>query len=107
MKETLANSAAPLPGQFLAIYEFASQMITDIVLCEDGHAQERSLLDQVIDKVRAGDLWVADRNFSVKHVLLSIADCGGYLPSVPWRGDRNCRHSPTKVNNHRRLRVWP
>lgn len=78
LKETRANSAAPLPGQSLAVYEYASQMITDIVLCEDGHAQERSMLDQIVVKVRAGDLWVADRNFCVKHFMLSMADSGGH-----------------------------
>src|SRR6185503_3890690 len=31
--------------------------------CEDGHAQERSLLDQVIPTIQAGQLLIADRNF--------------------------------------------
>jgi hypothetical protein len=78
LKETRANSAAPLPGQSLAVYEYSSQMIADIILCEDGHAQERSMLDPIVEKVRANDLWVADRNFCVKHFLLSIADRDGF-----------------------------
>jgi hypothetical protein len=31
--------------------------------CEDGHAQERSLLGQVLETVQAHDLWIQDRNF--------------------------------------------
>ena len=44
-----------------------------MVLCEDGHAQERSLLDQVLELVRAGDLWIDDRNFCTTNFLFGIA----------------------------------
>jgi hypothetical protein len=79
LEETRYDSAAPLPGQSLVVYEPSVQMATDIVLCEDGHAQERSLLDQVVGKIRERDLWMADRNFCVKHFLLSIAERGGFF----------------------------
>jgi IS4 transposase len=73
LKETRNDSAAPLPGQSLVVYEPAVQMATDVILCEDGHAQERSLLDQVLNKIRQRDVWMADRNFCVKWFLLAIA----------------------------------
>lgn len=79
LKETRHDSAAPLPGQSLVVYEPAVQMATDIILCEDGHAQERSLFDQVLDKIRERDLWMADRNFCVKWFLLAIAKRGGFF----------------------------
>jgi hypothetical protein len=79
LKETRHDSAAPLPGQSLVVYEPAWQMATDIILCEDGHAQERSLLDQVVAKIRARDLWMADRNFCVKWFLLAIAKRSGFF----------------------------
>jgi hypothetical protein len=79
LKETRDHSAAPLPGQSLCVYEPAWQMVTDIVLCEDGHAQERSLLDQIVAKLRERDLWLADRNFCVKWFLLAIAKSGGFF----------------------------
>jgi hypothetical protein len=78
LKETRLDSAAPLPGQSLVVYEPAVQMATDIILCDDGHAQERSLLDSVLDKIRARDIWMADRNFCVKWFLLGIAKRGGF-----------------------------
>ncbi len=31
--------------------------------CEDAHAQERSLLPQVLETVKPNDVWVNDRNF--------------------------------------------
>jgi Transposase DDE domain len=73
LPETRDNAAAPLPGQTLAVLEPALLLITDLVPCQDGHAQERSLLDHILAKVRGRDLWVADRNFCVRHFLLSIA----------------------------------
>jgi hypothetical protein len=79
LAETRHDSAAPLPGQSLVVYEPAWQMVTDIILCEDGHAQERSLLDQVVEKIRERDLWMADRNFCVKWFLLAIAKRGGFF----------------------------
>jgi hypothetical protein len=79
LRETRDNAAAPLPGQTLAILEPALMLITDLVPCQDGHAQERSLLDDILAKVRARDLWVADRNFCVRHFLLGIAARGGFF----------------------------
>jgi IS4 transposase len=79
LPETRQESAAPLPGQTLAVLEPARMLITDLVLCQDGHAQERSLLDQIVAKVQARDLWLADRNFCVKHFLLAIAARSGFF----------------------------
>jgi IS4 transposase len=69
--------AAGLPGKSLAIYEPASGLIRDVVLEEDGHAQERSLLDQV--KVEPGQLWIADRNFCVRTFLFRIQRSGAFF----------------------------
>ena len=49
----------------------------DVVPCEEGHAQERSLLDQILAKVAAKDLRVADRNFCTTDFLFGIAGRGG------------------------------
>lgn len=66
-------AAGPLPGQTLAVLDPASGLVLDVVCCEDGHAQERSLLDQVWPMVRARDLWVADRNFCTTTFLFGLA----------------------------------
>ena len=79
MPETRDESAAPLPGQTLAVLEPARRLITDIVCCQDGHAQERSLLDEIVAKVEKRDLWLADRNFCVRHFLSSIARRLGFF----------------------------
>jgi Transposase DDE domain len=66
--------AAALPGKVLAVYEQEVDMVTQVFLTPDGHAQERSLLDDILPCVRARDLWIADRNFCTCKFLFGIAD---------------------------------
>ena len=54
-----------LPGKSLVIYEPELEMATEVFPCEDGHAQERSLLCEVLPRLVARDLLIADRNFCV------------------------------------------
>jgi hypothetical protein len=77
--ETRDNSAAPLPGKSLCVFKPAYQLVTHIVLCEDGHAQERSLVDPILDLVEKDSLWVADRNFCFQRFLLGIAAKLGFF----------------------------
>jgi VCBS repeat-containing protein len=77
--ETRDNSAAPLPGKSLCVFKPAYQLVTNIVLCEDGHAQERSLVDPILDLVETDSLWVADRNFCFQRFLLGIAAKLGFF----------------------------
>lgn len=56
-------NAAPLPGQALIIFDPQYRLVLDVLPCEDGHAQERSLLPELLETVEPNDLWIADRNF--------------------------------------------
>ncbi len=47
-------------------------LVTHMIPCEDGHAQERSLTDEIIDIMEANDVVVADRNFCTTRLLLGI-----------------------------------
>lgn len=69
--------AAPLPGQLLVVLDQQQMLATEVVLCEDGHAQERSLLGQVLPLVTHNDWWRADRNFCTGDVLGGMAARGG------------------------------
>jgi IS4 transposase len=71
--ETRRATAAPLPGQALVVLDPDVRLAVDVFPCEDGHAQERSLLDQVLPTVRLKDLWIADRNFCTLGFLFGIA----------------------------------
>jgi IS4 transposase len=67
-------SAAPLPGKILVVMDPELGVAREVFLTPDGHAQERSLLDDVLQSVRERDLWMADRNFCTMKFLFEIAD---------------------------------
>lgn len=60
---------AALPGHSLVVYDPDLDMAVDLVPCEDGHAQERSLTALLLEQAQAGDLWMGDRNFSTRALL--------------------------------------
>ncbi|MCP4237722.1 MAG: IS4 family transposase [Aestuariibacter sp.] len=73
------TKAGALPGKSLVVYDPALEMATDVFPCEDGHAQERSLLEKVLPTVNKLEVWITDRNFCVRSFLLGIAEKGGYF----------------------------
>jgi IS4 transposase len=64
--------AAPLPGRILVVMEPELGLARDAFLTPDGHANERTLLDDVLQTVRERDLWMADRNFCTLKFLIEI-----------------------------------
>ena len=68
-----------LPGKSLVVYEPAPGLVADVFLCEDGHAQERSLLGAVLATVAADDLCIADRNFCTRAFLCEMDTRGGFF----------------------------
>lgn len=69
LKPLRAFRGAALPGQSLVVYDPATDIVTDMVPCEDGHANERSLMGAILRQAHAGELWIADRNFSTREIL--------------------------------------
>jgi len=72
------TTAAPLPGKSLVIYDPGLDLATHLFPCEDGHTQERALLEGVLATVQANDLIVADRNFCIQRFLSGINDSEGF-----------------------------
>jgi Transposase DDE domain len=77
LKELRTIRAGALPGHALVVLDPRLMLATGVIPCEDGHAQERSLLGQVLEIVAAKDLWIADRNFCTTDFLFGIAQRGG------------------------------
>ena len=71
--------SGPLPGLTLVAYDPQWAMVTDVIPCEDGHAQERALLAEVLPLVQPRDVWVADRNFCTTGFLFAIAARQGFF----------------------------
>jgi hypothetical protein len=73
LQELRTTRAGALPGQALVVLDPARMLVVDLFPCEDGHAQERALLPEVLDTVQPRDLWIADRNFCTTDFLFGIA----------------------------------
>jgi IS4 transposase len=76
LKELRGTWAAPLPGQALVVLDQQRMLITDVMLSEDGHAQERSLIPQMLQLVEADQLWIEDRNFCTLGLMFGMARRG-------------------------------
>jgi IS4 transposase len=66
--------AAPLPGRILVVMDPELGLAIDAFVTPDGHANERTLLDNVLATVREKELWIADRNFCTLKFLFTIAE---------------------------------
>jgi IS4 transposase len=76
IEELRTLGSGPLPGQALVVLEPDRMLVSDVFPCEDGHAQERRILPQVLPTVAPNDLWIADRNFCTTGFLYGIAKRG-------------------------------
>jgi len=72
-------SAGPLPGKSLVVYDPVLRLPIDVFPCEDGHAQERSLLETVLLTIERADVWIADRNFCVVSFTCGIETRGAFF----------------------------
>ena len=66
--------AAALPGQSICILDPQRKLIEDLIACEDGHANERSLIPQLLERVRPGQCWIADSAYSTMDFLFGVAE---------------------------------
>lgn len=91
LKELRTTTAGPLPGLCLVVLDPSLMLVIDVFPCEDGHAQERSLLPAVLDSVAAGEVWIDDRNFCTLDFLFGLAARQAYFVTrqhnnLPWEG---------------------
>jgi IS4 transposase len=106
-------NAAPLPGHCAVILDPQLKLAIDVIPCEDAHAQERTLLPQILRTVERRDLWVADRNFCTRAFLLGIKHRYAYfairqhaqLPHVLLGKRKLIGESETGLVYEQRMRV--
>lgn len=79
IKELRSIAAGPLPGKSLVVYDPLLRLPIDVFPCEDGHAQERSLLTSVLQTVVPRDVWIADRNFCTLDFTCGIDSKGAFF----------------------------
>lgn len=66
------TTAGALPGKALVMFDPRLGIAVDVFPCENGHAQERSLLLAVAATIQAQDVCVMDRNFCVLEFLFNF-----------------------------------
>jgi len=79
LKVLRGTAAGALPGQALVLLDPQRMLIEDAIPCEDGHTQERALLDQVLPSIRKGDLLIDDRNFCTLRFLFALKQRKAYF----------------------------
>jgi hypothetical protein len=102
-----------LPGKSLVVYEPAHGLVTDVLPCENGHAQERSLFGALLKTVEAGDLWIADRTVCTRAFLCDIDQREAFfiirehlgLPFEIVEARRECGRPETGSVAHQRVKV--
>jgi IS4 transposase len=89
---------AALPGQSLVVYDPDEDLIVDLLPCEDGHAQERSLMGPILESAQSDQLWIADRNFCTRNILSGLHARGsGFIVR-----EHGANPNPTEVNQARK-----
>jgi IS4 transposase len=93
-------AAGPLPGKALVVLDPALMLAVDVFPCEDGHTQERALLDQVLPTVEPSDVWIEDRNFCTVGFLFGVAQRGAYFvvrqhAHLPWQAETELEYAGT------------
>lgn len=73
------SKAGPLPGFAIVVLDPKRMLATDMIPCEDGHAQERSLSASILALAEEKDLWVGDRNFCTTALLTGFAEKGAFF----------------------------
>ena len=71
-------AGAALPGKSLVVYDPDRDVMLHVLPCEDGHAQERSMLGAVLPLIQPKQGWLADRNFCTVGFLRGIRERQGY-----------------------------
>lgn len=79
IRELRSTWAAALPGKALVVLDQRHMLIENVFLAESGHAQERSLINEVLPTVKEGDLWIADRNFCTQPFFFGIIRREGFF----------------------------
>jgi hypothetical protein len=97
LKVLRGTAAGALPGQALVLLDAERMVIDDVVPCEDGHAQERALLNQILPTIQRRDLVIDDRNFCTLSFLFGLARQKAYFITrqhgrMPWEPQGKVRY---------------
>jgi IS4 transposase len=79
LKELRPLGDAALPGHTLAVLNPHRELIEEVVVCPDGHANQKPLFRRLLNNVQPRQCWIADRDFSTREFLFGVKRGGGYF----------------------------
>lgn len=71
--------AAPLPGKVVARFDLQRQVFDRAYALLDGHSQESTCCDRIVDDLQAKDVLIADRHYCIVPFFAKIAKAGGFF----------------------------
>ena len=70
------HRGAALPGQSIVVYDPDSGLVSDLIAGEDAHQSERTLALPVLQGAKPGQVWIADRHFCTRTLLVGWDEAG-------------------------------
>jgi len=76
LKVLRPDAAAVLPGKSLVVLDSDLRLAINVFPCLDGYTSELALFEQVLQTVKSGELWIADRNMCTQGFLFGLHQAG-------------------------------
>jgi hypothetical protein len=70
---------APLPGKVVARFDLQRQIFDRVYVLVDGHSQESTCCDRIVDDLVAKDVIIGDRHYCIVTFLEKIAAASGFF----------------------------
>ena len=70
---------APLPGKIVARFDLQRQVFDRTYVLLDGHSQESSCCDRIVDDLKANDVILGDRHYCIVAFMTRIAAALGFF----------------------------
>ena len=78
LKETRRLSSAPLPGMVVTLFDTRSAMFVDVECEADAYRCERKIVEPMLDRLEAGAVYLADRNFCDGPLISGFIKAGAF-----------------------------
>ena len=79
IEELRNHGAAALPGHSLVVLNPQRRLIEDVVVCEDAHANPRTLIPHVLERVGSQQCWIGDTLFCTLGFLFGVSEREAYF----------------------------
>jgi Transposase DDE domain len=74
LKVLRGTNVAALPGRTVSIFDHDTQLISQVVICENAHTSEKKIMLELLPKIHKNDLFMADCGFATMEFLQGLRD---------------------------------